>query len=233
MPVNFSFASSEEEVLAEALELYKKCEFEKACQILEKLAQSPKLEKETLKKVYKYLAFSYSILGEKDKAIAVFVKLLKLAPSLHFDEKLTLKEILDAFREAQARIKRDNLVLDKELEKKPPPKEPLLIKAKQEENKLTNWLLNLAPLGIPQFKNKKKWLGISLFSIQTSSLASAIIAHNQRESLRIKKPDWDPECGKYTNPAEAEKLQNIQRVTFALFLASYLYSVIESWRDKK
>jgi tetratricopeptide (TPR) repeat protein len=223
-----SVAKGEEE-LERAIQVYKSCQFEKASQILENLLKSGQLKNKAEQiRAYQHLAFCYSFLEQEELAVAAFVKLLQLLPEARFDEKTIPPEILKYYQKAKKKIRQ---MKEKEEKQIPPAqheeKEEKLPPVKK-ESKLGNIFFPFAPFGSPQFQKKQLMKGWGFCLWQLGSLATSILAHYEKEKLKIPPEEQVENCGVYRNPREAKKWQNIQRISFAFFVLGYGWSVVEA-----
>jgi hypothetical protein len=209
--VVLSKASEEAQVL-ELIKLYEAGECQAAAKGLKGLLYPLKLKDKALEcQARQYLAFTYFLLGEKEKAIFEFVKLLRQAPKHRLDPNLVLPEIAKAFEEA----KRIHAFIIEEA-KSYPPRVETIIKPGPEVT-----VVNFLPAGLPQFENKQPLKGYLLLTAQLVSFGASVVFYGQ-----VRK-QYHPKYGGPLDKKQAEQAQQLMRITFGSGLFFYLLSVVD------
>jgi len=184
------------------------------------------------------LGLSYFYVGEKDKAREEFTLLLYLRPRHRLDPFLVpppavaffdriwndpaMKEKLEKIE--KERKEKERLEAAKKKEK--PPKTYVRRIYMQSREEHHSRFLTFLPFGVGQFQNKHNVKGILLASSGGLALITNITCYALRYSLRKQ----DPITGQYgyEDTELAEALEITQFVSLGVFLATWVYGVIDA-----
>lgn len=217
-----------EHMLQRAKLYYNNGEYESAINELEKALQYLKqLESTDQVEAYKYFAFSYVALGDKEKAKELFKTALTLNPKLTLDPATVSPKIIKVFEEAKAEM---------ELEPTPvEPPEPVIPPIKEGVSRTGALMRSCCVPGWGQMykghSGKGKRLMIAggiTFSASVFSLIMRERTHNQYLDVPGGSPQWefDDAYDKY------KTWYNISAVSVTLFGIVYAYNIYDVFFSK-
>jgi len=166
-------------------------------QVIEKgenYLQEKELKKNEKEKILILLAQSYIILGDEEEGKNYFSLLLKLNPKRKLDPKEYSPKIIEIFENLKKELKGKEEIFKKEIDKK----------------------IFIYP-GIYQIKNKEKLKGLSLFTMETISLASILPSYifmNNAHNNYLNEKDINKIEGKY----------QIYKLSYNLFYSTIIIS---------
>jgi len=160
----------------------------------ENYLQKEQLKKSEKEKILILLAQSYIILGDEEEGKNYFSLLLKLNPKIKLDPKEYPPKIIEIFENLKKELKVKEEIFKKEINKK----------------------ILLYP-GIYQLKNKEKLKGLSLFTIETISLASILPSYIFMRNAH----------NNYLNEKDVNKIEDryqIYKLSYNLFYSTIIIS---------
>jgi hypothetical protein len=184
------------------------------------------------------LGLAYFYTGEESKAKEEFTQLLYVRPRHRLDPFLVpppavafydqiwndpaMKEKLEKIEKERKEKER----IEAEKKKEKPPKTVVRRLYLQSQEKHYSRFLTFVPFGVGQFQNGHNVKGILLASGGGLALITNVTCYALRYSLRKQ----DPISGQYgyEDPDLAEALQITQFVSLGVFLATWVYGVIDA-----
>lgn len=219
-----------EHMLQRAKLYYNNGEYESAINELEIALQYLKqLESADQVEAYKYFAFSYVALGDREKAKDLFKTALTLNPGLTLDPATVSPKIIKVFEEAKAEMKLEPTPVE------PEPVEPVVPTKKHGVSRSGALMRSCCVPGWGQMykghSGKGKTIMIASGITLGTTVASLIIresAHNKYLEVPSGSPqsEFDDAYDKYT------AWHNIAIVNIALFGAVYAYNIYDVFFSK-
>jgi len=190
-------------------------ELEKALQYLKQMEQGDQVE------YYKYLAFSYVALGDREKARETFKKALVLDPTLELDPATVSPKIIKVFEEAKAEMAT--------VTPKPPPKPPTPPPAKKEVSTLSATWRSCCLPGWGQMHKGESSKGKKIMIATAVTFSLAFPSLIMRELKHTAYKDVEPGNTEQMNDAyKAYKFwHNATIYTGVLFIGVYLYNLYD------
>jgi tetratricopeptide (TPR) repeat protein len=244
--MNFALAQqvsedSLEHMLQRAKLYYNNGEYESAINELETALQYLKqLEATDQVEAYKYFAFSYVALGDKEKAKSLFKTALRLNPSLSLDPATVSPKIIKVFEEAKAEMELEPAPIE------PEPVEPEVFPKEHRVSRTSALMRSCLVPGLGQIykghSGKGKKILIAAGITLGASVTALIIrnsAHNKYLDIEAGAPqsDFDDAYNKY------KAWENISVISVLCFGCVYAYNIYDvffskpvngfSMRDKK
>jgi len=193
-------------------ELYESGYYAEVIAILSDTADTIIVDDAELENRKKILAFSLILFGMKDAAIEVFWSMLDKNHSFNLDPILTSPKIYEVFSETR-RLWNEAFAANAALKHSP----------------ITDLALRgriLLPFGTGQYVTGNKKKGIIFSIIQAGALGGSVWAYDKRNSY------YDPQYGWYNeNRDEMNYYTNIMRVQFGIFVAAYIWSVVDAYLE--
>lgn len=181
----------------------------------------------------KYGAFCLILLERRDEAVEAFGQILTRDPSFNLDPIYTSPKIYEVFRDAQKQwqalhppadtVSTDTVAVDTAAPSDTAQAVALLMQDTLEPP-VTRAPLYLLPGGVGQFHNGQRAKGFVLLGIQLAGLVGSVATYQYRDNLQ------DPDYGWYEgNRDDLDTYTTAYRLEFGVFLAAYLYSVIDAF----
>jgi tetratricopeptide (TPR) repeat protein len=220
--------STEEEVVNSFIKKYEYGQYEAAIEGFRSLLYPLVLKKmKNITTAHLYLGFCYCLTEQKQEAKKEFLKVLKLSPQLELNPDFVPPVIIQIFNQTRAEFEEEKKKKQKKIS---PPKIPKNSEKKELLREKKDLIFSkFYPFGWEQFRQGKRVKGYILGGGQVLSLATTLFAYFRLE----KEKDTIP--GVYWNYDEAEKWQQVQKISFATFCLFYLTSVGENFwfKEKK
>ncbi len=149
-----------------------------------------------------YLGASQFILGRHSVATGWFLSILRDNYEYEVNPVYFPPEIVAFFNEVKLTVS------------------PVVFKKEQK-----HFYLNFLPFGAGQFQNKEYIKGVLIAGLEVIALSVNLDTYFRRKALE--------EGGMYPEDrlSEAKRLQNIQIISGGIFIAGYIYGVIDSYLD--
>lgn len=183
---------------SDGIESYNKNDYTSAIQDLEKYIVNPDEPEEKKLLARAYLGASQFILGNKSIAAGWFLSILKGNPEYELNPVYFPPEIISFFNEVKDTIT------------------PIVFKREEK-----HFYLNFFPFGAGQFQNHEFIKGAIIAGVEVIALSVSLDTYFRRKSMDV--------AGKYPEDrlSEAKKLQNVQIISGGIFIAGYIYGVID------
>jgi hypothetical protein len=192
-------------------DLYQTGEYDKAADCYNTILYSGRIsDTARLVSCYERLGVCLTMLDKKAPARGAFIKLLDMRPEYELDPNVYLPEVISLFQIAKFEQKTSLKVLIMDSL----PAYPIAI--------------NFAPFGAPQFMNHKKSRGILAAGLQGLTLLVSVYAYNRKQSYYSEEYGYREE-----DVARARQWDYTQRVAFFGLAASYVYSLVDGFMDKR
>lgn len=212
-----------EHMLQRAKLYYNNGEYESAINELEMALQYLKqLESADQVEAYKYFAFSYVALGDKEKAKELFKTALTLNPRLTLDPATVSPKIIKVFEEAKAEMKFEPTPVE--------PVEPVIPTKKHGISKTSALMRSCCVPGWGQMYKGHSGKGKKIMIASGITLGTTVVSFIMRESAHNKyldvpagapQSEYDDAYDKY------KTWHNIAIVNVALFGVVYMYNIYD------
>ncbi len=184
--------------LTDGIELYNKNDYAGAVQELEKYVAEPDEPEEKRLLARAYLGASQFILGNKEIATGWFLSIIRDNPDYELNPVYFPPEIISFYNEVKESVG------------------PVVFKREQKY-----FYLNFLPFGAGQFQNHDYIKGALIAGLEAVALTINLDTYLRRKAIEID--------GKYPPEriSEAKRLQSIQLISGGVFIAGYIYGVID------
>jgi tetratricopeptide (TPR) repeat protein len=198
-------------------------ELEMALQYLKQLESADQVE------AYKYFAFSYVALGDREKAKDLFKTALTLNPGLTLDPATVSPKIIKVFEEAKAEMKLEPTPVE------PEPVEPVIPVKKHRISKTSALMRSCCVPGWGQMYKGHSGKGKKIMIASGITLGTSVVSFIMRESAHDKyldvpagapQSEFDDAYNKY------KAWHNISIINVALFGAVYMYNIYDVFFSK-
>jgi tetratricopeptide (TPR) repeat protein len=193
-------------------------ELETALQYLKQLESVDQVE------AYKYFAFSYVALGNKEKAKELFKTALTLNPALILDPATVSPKIIKVFEEAKAEMKLE-----------PTPVEPVIPPKKHGVSKTSALMRSCCVPGWGQMYKGHSGKGKKIMIASGITLGASIFSFVKRESAHNTYLDIEPGAPQSEFDDAYDKYKtwhNIAVFSVALFGGVYAYNIYDVFFSK-
>jgi tetratricopeptide (TPR) repeat protein len=219
-----------EHMLQRAKLYYNNGEYESAINELEMALQYLKqLESVDQVEAYKYFAFSYVALGDKEKAKELFKTALTLNPDLILDPATVSPKIIKVFEEAKAEMELEPTPVE------PGPPEPVTPLKKHRVSKTSALMRSCCVPGWGQMYKGHSGKGKKIMIASGITLGASIFSFVRRESAHNTYLDIEPGAPQSEFDDAYDKYRtwhNIAVFSVALFGGVYAYNIYDVYFSK-